>query len=141
MKKFSFPKMASVFTQIIQRKIPSYIIAEQKDYIAFLDINPIAKGHTLVVPKQKTDYIFDLDDKILAGLFIFSKKIALGIQKIIPCLRVGMAVVGLEVPHAHIHLIPLNSLYDIDFKQPKLSFTQKEFTQTAAQISEAIHKA
>ena len=130
--------MASIFTKIINKEIPGYIVAEEGKYLAFLDIHPIAKGHTLVVPKKEVDYIFDLDDETLSGLQIFSKKVALGIQKAIPCLRIGIAVVGLEVPHAHVHLVPLNSMFDIDFRKPKLKFTAEELNEIATQISGAI---
>ena len=130
--------MASIFTKIIQGEIPSYKIAEDENFFAFLDINPLAKGHTLVVPKKEVDYIFEIEDDLIKDFFAFSKKIALGIDKVIPCKRVGVAVVGLEVPHAHIHLIPLNTIYDIDFKQPKLKFTSEEFEEIAASIRGAI---
>ena len=130
--------MASIFTQIIKREIPAYLVAEEAQYISFLDINPIAKGHTLVVPKEEVGYVFDLEDKALAGLQVFAKKVALGIQKVIPCLRIGVAVLGLEVPHTHIHLIPLNSMYDIDFKKPKLRFPPEEFDAIASQIRAAV---
>mmetsp|Transcript_6342 Transcript_6342/g.14334 ORF Transcript_6342/g.14334 Transcript_6342/m.14334 type:complete len:133 (+) Transcript_6342:999-1397(+) len=112
--------MASVFTQIIKKRIPGYIIAEETNYIAFLDIHPIASGHTLVVPKKEVSYLFDLDPETFTGLMLFAKKMAVGMKKILPCLRIGMTVVGLEVPHAHIHLVPINDLYDMDFKKSKL---------------------
>lgn len=130
--------MASIFTKIIQGEIPSYKIAEDDNFYAFLDINPLAKGHTLVVPKKETDYIFDIDDELIKDYFAFSKKVALGIDKVIECKRVGVAVVGLEVPHAHIHLIPINTIYDIDFKQPKLKFSHEEFEEISKMIREAI---
>ena len=130
--------MASVFTQIIQGAIPGHIVADNAQYIALLDIRPIARGHTLVVPKQEVDYLFDLDDRTLGGLLVFAKQVALGIQKVVPCLRVGLAVVGLEVPHAHVHLVPLNSAYDIDFSKPTLQLTQEELASIAAQIKAAI---
>jgi len=130
--------MASIFTQIINRDIPGYIIAEESNYIAFLDIHPLAVGHTLVVPKKEIDYLFDLDDTVFTGLMVFTKKVAIGMQKTIPCLRVGMAVVGLEVPHAHVHLIPLNDLYDIDFKKPKLQQSQAVLSSMANQLQAAI---
>jgi len=109
--------MPSIFTHIVNGEIPCYKIAENKRYFAFLDINPLAKGHTLVIPKQETDYLFDLEDDQLAGLIVFAKKLAVGIRKSIDCKRIGLAVVGLEVAHAHIHLVPLNDLYDIDFRK------------------------
>ena len=130
--------MASIFTQIINRDIPGYIIAEELNHIAFLDIHPLAVGHTLVVPKKEVDCLFDVDDAAFAGLMIFAKKVALGIQKVVPCLRVGMAVVGLEVPHAHIHLIPLNGPYDIDFKRPKLQQHPSSFSKMTYQLQAAI---
>ncbi len=126
--------MASVFTKIVNGEIPSFKIAEDDRYFAFLDINPLAKGHTLVIPKQEIDYMFDLDDDLLAGLMVFSKKIARAIDKAIECKRVGVAVLGLEVPHAHIHLIPLQSEADISFSNPKLKFSQEEFEQIAKAI-------
>jgi histidine triad (HIT) family protein len=130
--------MSSIFTKIVQGKIPSYKIAEDENYYAFLDINPLAKGHTLVIPKKETDYIFDVPDEDLANMIVFAKKIALAIEKVVSCKRVGVAVLGLEVPHAHIHLIPINTVYDIDFKQPKLSFTNEEFTALKDAISSKI---
>lgn len=128
----------SVFTKIIQRALPAHIVAEEKAYIAFLDIHPLAKGHTLVIPKKEVDYLFDLDDATLSGLFCFAKRVSKGIEHVIPCLRIGVAVVGLEIPHAHIHLVPLNGPYDIDFKQPKLQFSQEALAQIAQQIRGAI---
>ena len=130
--------MASIFTQIINRTIEGYIIAETSEFIAFLDIHPLAEGHTLVVPKREIPYLFDLEDETLAALIIFAKKIAKGIQQICPCLRVGMAVVGLEVPHAHIHLVPLNDLYDIDFKKPKLRQSKEVLRQLTKQLQQAV---
>ena len=126
--------MASIFTKIINNEIPAYKIAEDDNYLAFLDVFPIAKGHTLVVPKKEIDNIFDLDDKLLGGLHIFSKKIAKAIEKVVPCNRVGTAVVGLEVPHAHLHLIPINNIGDISFEKPKLKFTEEEFKKIAKDI-------
>ncbi len=127
--------MASIFTRIVKGEIPSYKVAEDSRYYAFLDINPLARGHTLVVPKKEIDYIFELDDDLIAGMMIFSKKVALAIDAVVPCERVGIAVLGLEVPHAHIHLIPINDLGDINFAKPKLKFTDEEFKQIAAEIS------
>ncbi len=126
--------MASIFSRIINGEIPCYKIAEDQQYFAFLDINPLAKGHTLVVPKEETDYIFDIDDNRLAGMMVFSKKVALAIQKAVPCKRIGIAVLGLEVPHAHIHLIPINDLGDINFTRPKLKLSKEEFDEIAEQI-------
>ncbi len=130
--------MATIFTRIINGEIPCYKIAEDADYFAFLDINPLRAGHTLVVPKSETDYIFDIGDDKLAGLMIFSKKIAVAVRKAIPCNRIGVAVLGLEVPHAHIHLVPMDSMDDINFRNPKLSFTPEEFRQIAARISREV---
>lgn len=130
--------MASIFSRIISGDIPSYKIYEDERYFAFLDINPLAKGHTLVVPKVETDYLFDLDDELLAGMMVVAKKIALAIDLTMDCKRVGMAVLGLEVPHAHIHLVPINDLHDIEFSRPKLKFSEAEFTETALTISSAI---
>jgi histidine triad (HIT) family protein len=126
--------MATIFTRIINGEIPSYKVAEDENYFAFLDINPLKQGHTLVIPKKEIDYIFDLDDQLLAGMILFSKKVASAIKKAYPCNRVGMAVLGLEVPHAHIHLVPMDSMNDINFRNPKLKFSQEEFLETAANI-------
>ncbi|MCH8329891.1 MAG: HIT family protein [Bacteroidetes bacterium] len=126
--------MASIFSRIIQGEIPSYKIAETENYFAFLDINPLAEGHTLVIPKQEIDYIFDLDDDTLADMTVFAKKIGLAIEKTVPCERIGIAVIGLEVPHAHIHLIPINGIHDIDFSKAKLQFSTEEFEATAERI-------
>jgi len=132
--------MASIFTKIIQGEIPSYKIAEDENYYAFLDINPLAKGHTLIVPKKETDYLFDLDDDLLAGMSVFSKKVACAIENVIPCARIGVAVLGLEVPHAHIHLIPINSEADISFSKPKLKLSDEEFREIAENIRKALEK-
>lgn len=126
--------MASIFSKIIKGEIPCHKIAEDENYFAFLDIFPLATGHVLVIPKKEVDYIFDLDDETLGGLHVFSKKVALAIEKAIPCLRIGTAVVGLEVPHAHIHLVPLNSMQDINFDKPKLKPSQEELEKTAEKI-------
>lgn len=130
--------MASIFTKIVSGEIPAYKIAENEKYLAFFDIHPLAKGHTLVIPKKEINYIFDVADTDLAEMMIFAKKVALAIEAVVPCKRIGIAVLGLEVPHAHIHLIPINTVYDIDFKQPKLSLTPEEFSGLAAQISSKI---
>jgi len=130
--------MATIFTKIIRGEIPCYTIAEDDRYFAFLDINPLRAGHTLVITKTETDYIFDLSDDELSGLILFSGKVAKAIKKAIPCARIGMAVIGLEVPHVHIHLLPMDSMEDINFKNPKLRFTHEEFTRIAKQISEKI---
>ena len=130
--------MATIFTRIINGEIPCYKIAEDADYFAFLDINPLKAGHTLVVPKTETDYIFDIDDEKLGGMMIFSKKIALAIKKAFPCNRIGIAVLGLEVPHAHIHLVPMDSMEDINFRNPKLKFSQEEFKEIAVKIGREV---
>ncbi|HEX5172232.1 MAG TPA: HIT family protein [Cyclobacteriaceae bacterium] len=130
--------MPSVFTKIINREIPAYIIAEDDQFISFLDIQPLVRGHALVVPKQEVDYLFDLDDETLSALNIFSKKVALGIEKVIPCLRIGVCVIGLEVPHAHVHLIPLNAMGDINFSRPKLTLKKEEMTSIAERIREQV---
>jgi histidine triad (HIT) family protein len=130
--------MATIFTRIIEGEIPCYKIAEDDRYFAFLDINPLRAGHTLVVPKLEVDYIFDLDDSQLSGLILFSKKVAAAIKSIIPCNRIGIAVLGLEIPHAHIHLVPMDSMEDVNFRNPKLKFTPEEFKQIAKKISEKI---
>ena len=126
--------MATIFTRIIRGEIPCYKIAEDDRYFAFLDINPLKAGHTLVVTKQETDYFFDLDDDQLAGYMLFSKKVAKAIRSAIPCNRIAVAVIGLEVPHVHIHLIPMDTMNDVNFKNPKLKFTPEEFTEIAAKI-------
>ena len=130
--------MATIFTKIIRGEIPCYKIAEDERYFAFLDINPLMAGHTLVVPKTETDYIFDLNDNDLSGMMLFAKKVAMGIEKAIPCARIGVAILGLEVPHAHIHLVPMNTMSDLNFKNPKLKFTPEEFTKIARKISEKV---
>ena len=130
--------MASLFTKIINGEIPCHKITESENCIAFLDIFPLKQGHTLVVPKKEVDYIFDLDDDLLQELHLFSKQVALAIEKTVPCARIGTAVIGLEVPHAHIHLIPINEVKDINFSQPKISFTEEEFQHTAEAISKNL---
>ena len=130
--------MASIFTKIINREIPAHILAEDERYIAFLDINPLVLGHALVVPKQEVDFLFDLDDDTLAGINVFAKKVAQAIKKSVPCRRVGVAVIGLEVPHAHVHLIPMNTMNDINFTRPKLTPSSAELTQVADAIRKAI---
>ena len=129
--------MATIFSKIIAGEIPSYKVAEDDRFYAFLDINPMVKGHTLVVPKREVDYIFDLDDEELAAMHVFAKHVALAIQKVFPCRKVGEAVLGLEVPHAHIHLIPMQSEKDMLFSNPKLQLSDEEFKS----IASAIHKA
>jgi histidine triad (HIT) family protein len=130
--------MATVFTKIIRGEIPCYKIAEDENYFAFLDINPLREGHTLVVPKEETDRFFDLDDSHLSGMIIFSKRVAEAIKCVVPCNRIAVAILGLEVPHAHIHLVPMDTMEDINFKKPKLKFTPEEFKETAAKISRKI---
>ena len=126
--------MATIFSRIVNGEIPSYKVAEDDRFYAFLDINPLAKGHTLVVPKQEIDYLFDLDDDLLAGMMVFSKKVARAIEKAVPCKRIGVAVLGLEVPHAHIHLVPLNEESDISFSRPKLQLSEEEMASIAEKI-------
>ena len=125
----------SIFTKIIKEEIPCHKIEENEHFIAFLDIMPLKKGHTLVVPKVQVDYIFDLENQTLGDLMIFAKKVAKKIEAAIPCERIGVAVIGLEVPHAHVHLIPLEGIYDIDFSQPKLNLSQQELKEVALQIN------
>lgn len=130
--------MATIFTRIVNGEIPAYKVAEDDNHLAFLDINPLAIGHTLVIPKVENDYIFDLDNEALKSLIVFAKKVALGIDKVIDCKRVGIAVLGLEVPHTHIHLVPLNTVYDIEFSKPKLKLDKEQFEEIARKISAAI---
>lgn len=125
--------MSSIFTKIVKGEIPCYKIAEDEDFLAFLDVNPNAKGHTLCIPKQEIDKIFDMDDELYLGLMKFSKKIAIALEKTVPCKRVGMAVVGLEVPHAHVHLIPLNEMDEMRFHN-KVSLSKEEFEALAKSI-------
>ena len=126
--------MATIFTKIINGEIPSYKIAEDEHFYAFLDINPLAEGHTLVVPKREVDYIFDLNDEELAGMMAFAKKVAAHIRAAVPCKRIGMAVIGLDVPHAHIHLVPISEGGDLDFSRPKLKLTPDGFKAIQAKI-------
>lgn len=129
--------MASIFTKIINGEIPSHKIAENENFLAFLDINPLRKGHTLVIPKQEIDYIFDLPEDLLSGILVFSKDVARKIEKVIPCARVGISVIGLEVPHAHVHLIPMDNVSDMNFARPKLNIPEEEM----GRIAEAIRSA
>lgn len=126
--------MASIFTKIINREIPAQIVAEDENYIAFLDIMPLVKGHVLVVPKQEVDYIFDLDPDVLSGLHVFAQKVAKAMDNTIKCTRIGVAVIGLEVPHVHVHLVPLKTMDDINFTRPKLKLTPEELAETAELI-------
>jgi histidine triad (HIT) family protein len=126
--------MASIFTKIIKGEIPSYKIAESEDFYAFLDIFPIAKGHTLVVPKKEIDHFFDLDDDLLARIMPFAQKVAKALKATIPCNRIGVSVIGLEVPHAHVHLVPINQMSDISFEKEKLQFSKEEMEALAKAI-------
>jgi len=126
--------MGSIFTRIINRELPAYIIHEDDRFIAFLDINPLVLGHTLVVPKKEVDYIFDLDEDTLAGLNVFAKEVAVALGKAIHCKRIGVAVIGLEVPHTHVHLVPMNVTDDLNFTRPKLHPTKEQLTETAEKI-------
>jgi len=126
--------MATIFSRIAAGEIPSYKIAEDDFCYAFLDINPLSKGHTLVIPKQETDYLFDLDDKLFIHLNLFAKKVAKAIQKSVPCKRIGTAVIGLEVPHAHIHLVPISNMGDLNFANPKLRLSPEEFVEIQKKI-------
>jgi len=128
----------TIFSRIISGEIPCYKIAEDERFFAFLDINPLSKGHTLVVPKLEVDYIFNLEDEMLSGMILFAKKVALAIEKSVPCVRVGVAVIGLEVPHAHIHLIPFNKESDMNFKNPKLKVDPEEMKEIAEGIRSHI---
>lgn len=127
--------MASIFTRIIEGEIPCYKVAESETCFAFLDINPLAKGHTLVVPKTEVDYLFDVDETLYLDLMSFAKKVALAVERSVPCKRIGVTVIGLEVPHAHVHLIPINSLNDMNFSKPKLSMGKDELEILAATIA------
>lgn len=130
--------MSSIFTKIIQGEIPSYKLAENDKFYAFLDIFPLAKGHTLVVPKQEIDYIFDLENNLLGEMMVFAKMVGKAIESVVPCERIGVTVIGLEVPHAHIHLIPINSITDMDFSKEKLKLGKEEFEQLAREISSRV---
>ena len=127
--------MASIFSKIVNGEIPSYRVAEDEKHFAFLDINPLAEGHTLVIPKQEVDYLFNLDQETLSGLVLFAQRVAKAIESVIPCKRIGVAVLGLEVPHAHIHLIPINSESDIDFHKPKLKLNPEQLDAIAQKIA------
>lgn len=130
--------MASIFTKIINREIPGYIVAEDDRFIAFLDVMPLVEGHTLIVPKTEIDYIFDLDEATLADLMIFARKVALGLKKVISCKRIGVAVIGLEVPHTHIHLVPLNVMGDINFTEPKISVKAERMKEISEKIKAVL---
>ncbi len=130
--------MSTIFSKIVSGELPAYKVAESNDYLAFLDVRPLTKGHVLVIPKEETDYIFDIGDDSYMSMWMFAKIVAQGIKRAIPCIRVGVAVVGLEVAHAHIHLVPINQISDLNFENPKLSFSEDEMSETAEQIREAI---
>ncbi len=129
--------MATIFSKIISGEIPCYKIAENDQFLAFLDILPVAKGHCLVIPKKEVDYYFDLDDQMMSDIHVFAKEVAKKIKKVVPCIKVGVAVIGLEVPHAHIHLIPMNSIGDLNFQKERIKMTQEEFAQLADEIKNA----
>lgn len=130
--------MSSIFKKIIDGEIEAHKVAETVDFLAFLDVNPLKTGHVLVIPKKEVDYIFDVDDELYVGMMIFAKIVAKGIKKAVPCTKVGVAVIGLEVPHAHIHLIPINNVSDMDFSKPKLTPTETELSDTALLILDAL---
>jgi histidine triad (HIT) family protein len=130
--------MASIFSKIVAGEIPCYKIAENEDYLAFLDVFPLKKGHVLVIPKKEVDYIFDLDNTTYNGLMVFAKQVSVAIKQAIPCNRVGLCVIGLEVPHAHIHLIPINTINDMSFSNEKLKLTKEEFEEIATEIRRYI---
>ena len=129
--------MASIFTKIINREIPAHIVAENDEFLAFLDVNPLAEGHTLVIPKIEEDYLFDLEDDVLSKILVFSKGVAKAIESVITCERIGVSVIGLEIPHAHVHLIPMNSIDDMNFTRLKLSLSPEELAETAKNINSA----
>ena len=132
--------MPSIFSRIIKGEIPAWKVAESEHFLAFLDVNPLAKGHTLIVPKVETDYFFDLSDEEISGIMLFSKKVASALRSTLPCLRIGMSVIGLEVPHAHVHLVPLNNMGDINFSNSRLNFSAEEMEAVAASIRSAYDK-
>lgn len=129
----------SIFSKIIAGEIPSYKIAEDENFYSFLDINPVTEGHALVVPKKETDYVFDLDDDTLTGMILFAKKVAKAMEKVIDCKRIGLTIIGMEVPHAHIHLIPISSEKDMSFQNPRKQYSPQEFEIIATKIREAIN--
>lgn len=130
--------MESIFSKIVAGDIPSHKVAETLEYLAFLDVNPLTEGHVLVIPKKEVDYIFDLDSETYVGLMMFAQIVAAGLKKAIPCQRIGVSVIGLEVPHVHIHLIPINSMDDMNFSRPKLSFTNEELEAIAEKVKEQL---
>lgn len=136
----SSPGMPSIFSRIINGEIPAWKVAESEHFLAFLDVKPLAKGHTLIVPKLETDYFFDLSDEEISGIMLFSKKVASALRNTLPCLRIGMSVIGLEVPHAHVHLVPLNNMGDINFSNSRLNLSAEEMEAIAASIRSAYDK-
>lgn len=132
--------MPSIFSRIINGEIPAWKVAESEHFLAFLDVNPLAKGHTLIVPKVETDYFFDLSDEEISGIMLFSKKVASALRSTLPCLRIGMSVIGLEVPHAHVHLVPLKNMGDINFSNSRLNLSSEEMEAVAASIRSAYDK-
>lgn len=132
--------MPSIFTRIINREIPGQIVAEDERFIAFLDIMPLVMGHTLVVPKQEVDHLFDLEPDTLADLMVFARRVAAGVRRAVPCKRIGLSVIGLEVPHAHVHLVPLNQVDDINFTRPKLNPSPEELAEVADRIRQALQQ-
>lgn len=130
--------MATIFSKIVSGEIPCYKVAETNDYLAFLDVRPLTAGHTLVIPKAETDYIFDIDDEQFAGLHLFAKIVAKAVKKAIPCKRIGVAVIGLEVPHAHIHLVPMNEIGDLNFEKERIQFTPEQYEKIADDIKAAL---
>lgn len=130
--------MASIFSRIISGEIPAYKVAETNDFLAFLDVRPLVKGHVLVIPKKETDYIFDMDNEQYVQLMLFSKLVAEAIRKVIPCQKIGVAVIGLEVPHAHVHLVPINAIADMNFSNERVNLSKEEFEEIAAKISKAF---
>ena len=133
--------MATIFSHIVEGEIPSYKVAESEDFYAFLDINPLARGHALVIPKKEVDYIFDIENELYKELFTFAKKVGKAIESVIPCKRIGIIVFGLDVPHAHIHLIPINKSSDMNFDSPKLSIDKEEFIRIAEKIQVAFQNS
>lgn len=126
--------MSSIFSKIVDGEIPAHVVAETTEFLAFLDVNPLTMGHLLVIPKKEIDYIFDMDEESYFGLTLFAKIVAVGLKKAFPCVKVGVAVIGLEVPHVHIHLIPMNNVSDMNFSKPKLNPTQEELAEAAIKI-------
>ena len=132
--------MPTLFTKIVNGEIPSYKVAEDERFYAFLDINPLVRGHTLVIPKKEIDYLFDLEDDLFKDLFLFAKKVAVALKRAIPCEKIGIAVIGLEILHAHIHLIPLKTMEDINFSRPKLKLSHEEFKDIVEKVTKAMNK-